>query len=105
MSTYIFHFYIELELEVHFYIELEVEVHFYIELELDVLLPCTEFMCIFHFYIELELDVHFYIALELEAHFNIKHLPYLCSLRSSRKYLRVKYFNCRVRQHNKTKLW
>ena len=53
VCMYIFHFYIEIELEVHFYIELELETHFYIELELDV-----------HFYIELELEVHFYIELE-----------------------------------------
>ena len=42
VCTYIFHFYIELELEVHFYIELEIEAHFYIELDLEV-----------HFYTEL----------------------------------------------------
>ena len=46
---YIFHFYIEPELEVYFYIELELDVHFYIELELDVLLPCTVCMFTFHF--------------------------------------------------------
>ena len=59
VCTYIFHFYIELELEVHFYIEPTLEVHFYIELELDI-----------HFYIELELEFPISILLLYTSIYN-----------------------------------